>query len=190
MNLTLEKLHISEYLEKERASSFRSDYIQGELRILTGVSFIHNKIVINLIKILSYRLELNKWEILSSDMKVWVPEKQSFYYPDLLVLPYPPKFYDEKEDIVTNPICIFEVLSESTQNIDKTEKLDAYKSIDGFKEYYLIEQGKPFVIQHKIISKNHWETQEFYELSSQIEISCLEIIISLQEIYNGVIKQT
>ncbi|MCX8000441.1 MAG: Uma2 family endonuclease, partial [Leptospiraceae bacterium] len=81
-------------------------------------------------------------------------------------------------------------LYESAQNIDKTEKLEAYKSIGGFKEYYLIEHGKPLVTQHKIISKTHWETQEFYELSSQIEISCLEIRISLQEIYNGVIKQT
>ncbi|HNO26419.1 MAG TPA: hypothetical protein PKK94_25790, partial [Leptospiraceae bacterium] len=63
MSTLLEKLTVSEYLEKERNSNLRAEYIQGEERKLTGASFIHNKMVVNLIRGITSKLNSRKWEI-------------------------------------------------------------------------------------------------------------------------------
>lgn len=65
--------------------------------------------------------------------------------------------WKEFKDIVTNPICIFEVISESTRNFDKGEKFDTYRSIPGFQEYNLVEQSKKLITQYILNSKENWE---------------------------------
>lgn len=186
MHTVLEKISIAEYLEKERISSNRAEFIQGEKRKLTGASYNHNSIVANLLFIIKKKMVKEKFKVLSSDMKVWVPTKETFYYPDVLVIPNPPKFHDEFKDIVTNPICIFEVLSESTRNFDKSEKFDTYKSITGFQEYYLVEQSKKIVIQYIINSKGNWELTEHKNPEGTFSLPSLNIDITMSEIYEGV----
>lgn len=186
MNAVLEKLTVSEYLEKERNSSLRTEYIQGEERKLTGASFTHNSIVANVLFSIKGKLVSGKFKVLSSDMKVWIPAKETFYYPHVLVLPNPPSFHDELKDIVTNPVCIFEVLSESTRNFDKGEKFDAYRSIPGFQEYCLIEQARKLIIQYIINSKGNWELIEYKDLTSSFILSSLGIELSMSEVYDGI----
>ncbi|MBP7283587.1 MAG: Uma2 family endonuclease [Leptospiraceae bacterium] len=186
MNAILEKLTVSEYLEKERNSSLRAEYIQGEERNLTGASFIHNSIVTNLLFSLKKKLVSANFKILTNDMKVWVPSREAFYYPDVLVLPNPPMFHDEFKDIVTNPVCIFEVLSESTRNFDKGEKFDTYRSIPNFQEYYLVEQNKKLITQYILNSKGNWELIEHKNSESVITLSCLEIELAMLEVYDGI----
>lgn len=186
MSAVLEKLSVSEYLDKERNSNFRAEYIQGEERKLTGASFIHNSIVSNLLFSIKKRIMSKNFKILSSDMKVWIPAKETFYYPDVLVLPNPPLFHDEFKDIVTNPVCIFEVLSESTRNFDKGEKFDTYRSIPQFQEYYLVEQTKKLVTQYIINAKGNWELIEYKDLQSVFALPCLNIELALSEVYDGI----
>ncbi|MCC5815278.1 MAG: Uma2 family endonuclease [Leptospira sp.] len=131
-------------------------------------------------------MDAKKWEILSVDQKIWIPTKEAFYYPDVLILPTPPLFYDDRKDIITNPICIFEVLSESTKNFDKAEKFDNYRSIPGFQEYYLIEQDKQLVTQYIINSKGNWELIEYKDLKSAIPMNCVGVELQLSDIYEGV----
>ena len=186
MSAVLEKLSVSEYLEKERNSEFRAEYIQGEERKLTGASYIHNSIVTNLLFSIKKKLISGKFKILSSDMKVWIPAREAFYYPDVLVLPNPPLFHDELKDIVTNPVCIFEVLSESTRNFDKGEKFDTYRSIPNFQEYYLVEQSKKLITQYITNAKGNWELIEYKNSESVVNLPCLGIDLALSEVYDGI----
>jgi Uma2 family endonuclease len=187
MSTTLSVLSVSEYLEKERISELRTEYYRGEERKLTGASYFHNKIVSNLLFSIRQKCNSKLFNVLSTDMKVWVPVKESFSYPDLMVIPNPPLFHDEQKDIIINPICIFEVLSDSTRNFDKGEKFDTYRSIKGFHEYYLVEQNKKNVIQYTINSKGNWELVEFSETTSKISLPTLSIDLDFLEIYEGIL---
>ncbi len=168
MTTTLERISILDYLKRERDSMQKTEYVQGVERKMTGATYNHNCIVVNLIKKISDKIDNKRYKILSSDQKIWIPEKQAFYYPDVFILTMPPQFYDEKKDIITNPICIFEVLCESTRNYDKAEKFDSYRTIPSFLEYYLVEQDKQLVIQYIINSKGNWELIEYKDLQSKI----------------------
>lgn len=184
MSAVLEKLSVKEYLEKERNSNTRAEFFQGEERALTGASFIHNSIVANLLFSLKKKLNSSEYKVLSSDMKVWAPVKQVFYYPDVLVLPNPPMFHDEFKDIVTNPVCIFEVISEFTRQFDMGEKFYNYKTIPNFKEYYTVEQTTKNVTQYFLNEKGNWELKEIYQ--STFLLPCLGIEISLEDVYEGI----
>ena len=186
MNTVIQKTTIPDYLDKERKSLERTEYVNGEELKMTGVSYIHNCIVVNLLSAIKNALKSEKFKVLSNDMKVWIPSKNAFFYPDILVIQIPPQFHDESNDIVTNPICIFEVLSDSTRNFDKGEKFDSYRSITGFQEYYLVEQNKKLVSQYFINSNGNCELIEIEKPESTISLKSLGIQLGLSEIYDGI----
>ena len=75
-----------------------------------------------------------------SDMKVRlrVASDDAFYYPDLMLACDPE---DRATYYRTRPCLIVEVLSDTTQRIDRREKLLAYTSIDSLQEYLLLSQN-------------------------------------------------
>lgn len=186
MNAVLEKLSPEDYLARERSASDRTEYIQGETRNMTGASYKHNLIVSNIHFSIKKSINSSEFITLTSDMKVWIPSKEVFYYPDILILPTPPEFYDNQSDIITNPICIIEVLSASTRNFDKAEKFDNYRSISGFKEYFLVEQDKCLVTQYIRNSKSNWEMIEYNSMDDSFSIDCVGIKLQNSEVYQGV----
>lgn len=57
-----------------------------------------------------------------------------------MVLEKPLQLQPERTDTVVNPCFIAEVLSKSTQDYDRGEKFVAYRTIDNFREYLLVDQ--------------------------------------------------
>jgi Uma2 family endonuclease len=61
-----------------------------------------------------------------------------------------------EQQMLVNPVLIVEVLSPSTAAYDLVDKFAAYQSIDTFREYLLISQGSPHIIQHVKQSNRRW----------------------------------
>ena len=77
-------------------------------------------------------------EVLTSTQKV-AAEKTAFYcYPDIAVVCGKFEVMPGSIDILTNSLAIFEVLSKSTQDYDRGEKFDRYRSIASLKAYVCI----------------------------------------------------
>lgn len=49
--------------------------------------------------------------------------------------------------MIVNPLLIVEVLSDSTESYDRTEKFDYYRSIPSFQEYLLASQHNYYLEQ-------------------------------------------
>ncbi len=60
-----------------------------------------------------------------SDMKIQVDEARHYVYPDVSVVCEDIEFVEKRDDIITNPVVIIEVLSESTQTYDRGDKFKA-----------------------------------------------------------------
>ena len=116
------KISAEEYLESEKLSPIRREYLFGEMYPLADSNDNHNRIVGNVAAYLSTHLRDSRYENFVRDMKVRV-SPHVYYYPDILVSceenPENPYFRNE-------PILIVEVLSPSTENIDRREKLLFY----------------------------------------------------------------
>lgn len=133
-------LRSADYLALERASDTKHELWRGEIFAMEGASYAHNRIVANLLAALRDALGRGPCVPLPSDMKVHVPSREAFVYPDASVVCGPPEFLDAAQDVLTNPAAVYEVLSESTERFDRGEKFVGYRSIPSLRELVLIAQ--------------------------------------------------
>src|SRR5262249_24233980 len=121
---TLPKTHLTpeQYLEIERQAEVKSEYFQGEMFAMAGVSFVHNRRVWKLIQQFGPQLENGPCQGTPSVMKVCVGTGL-FTYPDVAVVCGEPQFLDQHGDVLLNPSLIIEVLSPSTEAYDRGMKL-------------------------------------------------------------------
>lgn len=185
MKVLEKKITIDDYLEKERVNETRNEFIAGEIRPLTGASFIHNLIVSNLNHILTEILG-ESFYVITTDLKLWIPEKEVFVYPDVMIIAGEPEFTREKQDILTNPICVIEVLSESTKNYDRGEKFEFYRSVNSIKEYILVDQERIHIEQFTFKEKNNWELHDYNSLGDKFSLSSLGIELKISDLYKRV----
>lgn len=130
-------LSLGEYLALERRSASKHELVDGQSYAIAGASFVHNIIVGNIVAALRSALGQRPCYMLSSDMKVQTAASR-VYYPDVSVTCDPPRFHDGAEDVLLNPNLVFEVLSDSTERVDRGEKLAAYTATTSVSDYLLV----------------------------------------------------
>ena len=135
-------LAVDEYLRQERLAESKSEYVNGSVDAMSGGTIDHNRIAGNIFWRLASQLSGRPCEVFNSDMKVRIDKANVFRYPDLSGLCGPLNFYDDAADVYRNPTLIVEVLSPSTEKLDRGEKFALYKLIDSLKEYVLVRQDR------------------------------------------------
>jgi Uma2 family endonuclease len=103
------------------------------------------------------------------------------YYPDLFMTCEEP---NDGSRFKRYPCWIVEVLSESTQAIDRGEKLHNYKAMPTLKTYVLVSQDQKLVEVYQQLEDKTWRYESLEE--GILELPCLDLKISLQDIYTGV----
>lgn len=175
-----------EYLELETAAEFKSEYIDGQIIPMAGGSIIHNRIAGNLYTALNLAFRQQNYEVFIGDVRLWIPTRRIYTYPDVMVIAGEPEYVNNRTDTITNPQVIIEVLSKSTTGYDREDKFQAYRTISTFEEYLLIDQNQIHVEQFAKISKKRWELREYDAEDEAIAFATLPFQISLQELYNKV----
>jgi Uma2 family endonuclease len=84
----------AEYLTREDAADYKSEYYQGEIFAMAGGSINHNRIVGNLHGKMNRAILSRNCEAFMNEMKVWIEAEQLFTYPDILVICGKPQFYE------------------------------------------------------------------------------------------------
>lgn len=135
------KISIADYLEGEKVSQIKHEYIDGEIYAMAGTSKSHNRIIRNILNKLGNHLRGSDCEPFFGDIKVRVEKMNRFYYPDVVVV-----CGEDNEDdyYAVKPKLIVEVLSPRTSLTDRREKMSAYKEIESLDEYVLIEQDRMY----------------------------------------------
>lgn len=176
----------AEYLAREDAAEYKSEYYQGEIFAMAGGSINHNRIVGDLYGKLNRTLLNKNCEAFMNEMKVWIETEQLFTYPDILVVCGKPQFYQDRDDIVTNPRLIVEILSEATKNYDRGEKFKFYRTLPSLQEYLLIDQYTIHVEQFFLESPGKWIFTEYREAGNVLKLTSVDFQIVLQELYERV----
>ncbi|NJL90997.1 MAG: Uma2 family endonuclease [Coleofasciculaceae cyanobacterium SM2_1_6] len=175
-----------EYLDFEVASELRHEYINGEVIPMTGGTPNHNRISGNIYITLSLELKRKAYEVFHVDQRLWIPEFNIYTYPDVMVLPKPIQLQQGRKDTVVNPCFIAEVLSKSTQNYDRSEKFAAYRSINTFQEYLLVDQSQVHVEHYVKTGSNQWLFSEYTDLSITLFLSTLSLNMQLADLYENI----
>jgi Uma2 family endonuclease len=115
-----------EYLELEATADYKSEYIDGQIIAMAGASINHNRITGNFSAALNFAFkQQDKYEVFNSDMRLWIPQRLIYTYPDVMIIADEPEFFNNRTDTITNPQVIIEVLSKSTKSYDREDKFAA-----------------------------------------------------------------
>ena len=178
------KYSLEEYFEIERESEEKFEYWDGNVRLVSGASQLHEQIVVNAGAHLRENLRGRSCSVFGSKLKVKVPNFLPYRYPDLSV--YCGEGIYEKTggfEVLTNPQMLIEVLSPSTEAFDRGEKFTYYKSIESFTEYILIAVTRPHVTQFVKLNEHEWIQREAVGLEGKLTSPTFNIEILLSEIY-------
>jgi Uma2 family endonuclease len=181
-----ERLYTSqEYLTLERAAEHKSELVNGRIYAMTGTSFAHNLIVLNLSAEIRAQLRGGPCSVLVNDMRVKATRTAMYTYPDVVALCEPPELEDAHLDTLLNPAVIVEVLSESTERYDRGEKFAHYRKIESLREYILVSQDKVRIEQY-VRHGEHWVLTEISGPAGALRIETLGCEIALRDIYDRV----
>jgi Uma2 family endonuclease len=145
-----------EYLEIERSSEQRHEYVDGEIFAMAGGTREHNLTAGNIFSELHIALPERRREVYSSDMRIKIAATGRYVYPDIAVACERPVFEDETRDTLLNPIVIVEVLSSSTEAYDRGDKFAQYETIPSFQEYVLASQKEPRMEHFRRLPDGTW----------------------------------
>jgi Uma2 family endonuclease len=187
MQITQQRYYTpEEYLELEEAAEYKSEYINGQIIPMAGGTINHNRISLNLSAALNFAFRQQDYEVFMGDLRLWIPQKLTYTYPDVMILAGEPEFFNNRKDIILNPQIIVEVLSKSTKGYDSEDKFQAYRTISTFQEYLLIDQTRIHVEQFSKTGKKQWTLREYDEEDEAIALVTVPFEISLQDLYNKV----
>lgn len=175
-----------EYLALEENAEYKSEYIDGQIISMAGGTANHNRIAGNFYAVMNFAFRQKEYEVFNSDMRLWLPQKRIYTYPDAMIIVGEPEFYNNRTDIITNPQVIVEVLSKSTKGYDREDKFQAYRTIASFQEYLLIDQTRIHVEQFSKTGKKQWNLREYDEEDEAIALGTAPFEISLQDLYDKV----
>ena len=139
-----QRFSFDDYVSLEEMATAKHEYLAGEVWAMAGGSPQHAAISANVITLLSVALRGRACRVYSSDLRVRVTETGLGTYPDVSVVCGPPVLdpEDRRSATATNPTVLVEVLSPSTEDYDRGEKLGHYKRIPSLGEVVFVAHDR------------------------------------------------
>ena len=175
---------VEEYFDIENTSEIRHEFENGILIPMPGETLDANEIAQNFIVSLQRILRKNGFRMFGHDIRTIVHERRLYRYPDVVV-----SASNTIKDIrnVTEPVLVVEVLSKSTEEIDRNKKFRQYTALPSLQYYLMIHQDMALIeFYQRKGESNTFEFNFFDKLSEIINLPILNTSISLEDIYEGI----
>jgi Uma2 family endonuclease len=172
-----------EYLARERAAEYKSEYLNGEIFAMAGAKEPHNLITSNILGELHAQLKHRPCKVYPSDMRLKVSATGLYTYPDVMVVCDEAQFDDEEEDTILNPTLIVEVLSKSTERYVRGGKFEQYSKLGSLREYLLAAQHRPRLELFTKQSPGRWLLVEYESLDDVIRLTSINCELALKDVY-------
>ncbi|MBK8066356.1 MAG: Uma2 family endonuclease [Rhodanobacteraceae bacterium] len=169
-----EHLSEAEYLAQEAQAPMKHEYVDGQVYAMSGASIRHNRIAGNL-----YLLWRQKSDCRVTIADVKLRTRRAYYYPDVMLS----CAGQTDESIESAPCLVAEVLSPTTEAIDRGAKLRAYREIASLQAYVLVSQDEPLIEVYRRAGEL-W-TYEAISDGRDIALPCTARPLTLDAVYAG-----
>jgi Uma2 family endonuclease len=172
-----------EYVEGEKVSDIRHEYIDGQVFAMAGESRNHNMVCGNIYLALRSQLRNSSCRVFMENVKTRIKTGTTdrYYYPDIQVGcgGYDGHSHEERE-----PKVIIEVLSSSTERKDRADKFFSYRELASLREYVLVAQDTRRL---EIFRRdNNWEWELYTGEEDEIKLKAIDATLKLADLYEGV----
>ncbi len=138
-------LTAEQYLAIEEAAEFRSEYVDGQMYAMSGGTMDHAVLATNFAVALHSQLKGSSCRCVTHDLRVSVNDK-AFFYPDILVFCKRGRTEKGGTATILEPTVVVEVLSPSTERIDRGRKFELDRQIESLNESVLVSKA-PVMVQ-------------------------------------------
>jgi Uma2 family endonuclease len=170
------------YLAWEPLQGDRYEYIDGEVFAMTGGTKPHNRIAGNLFTALDQHLA-GRCEVYISDVKVQVTARGPYHYPDVVVSCDPRD--QNTNQLICHPCLIAEVLSPSTEAMDRGEKFRRYRQAESLREYLLIQADQKGIDCFRKNEAGLWVLYS-YGAEEELMLETVDLALSVEALYRQV----
>ncbi len=173
----------ADYLQAEKLTDIRHEYVHGCVYALAGASLRHNDIALNTAFALRSAALAIPCRVNVSDIKVCAAKSKAYFYPDVVV-----SCEQESADAyyVEQPCLLVEVTSTSTAWTDQHQKVIAYQKLAALQTYLIIAQDRPQVTVYYRDAEGAWDVALYDQLEQSIPLLCPSTKLKLADIYAGV----
>ncbi len=176
----------AEYLVWEPQQEGRYEYWDGEAIAMSGGTRNHNRVCLNFVKCLDNCLKNLLYEVYILDVKVQVEPGKKYFYPDVVVTG---DRGDRDPQLIQFPCLIIEVLSPSTEAIDRGTKFTKYRQFPSLQEYVLVQVEQPGVEVFRRHQEGQWVFSD-YSLSDRLLLASVDLEIAIADLYRQVQFET
>jgi Uma2 family endonuclease len=127
----------TDYVTFEESSNVKHEFLDGQIYAMAGGTPEHAALAAAVIGLLFSTLRGGPSRSYDADLRVRTPSGLTTY-PDVTVICGPPVLDTEDRQAVTNPTLIVEVLSRSTEEYDRGDKFEHYRSMPSLQQYVLV----------------------------------------------------
>ena len=177
-----------EYLDQEAVSATKHMYFAGLATAMAGGSLAHGTIAGNLLGILYAGLRGRGCRVVTSDVLFRTGSGYMFAYPDVMVLCGPVETVPGRKHVVTNPVFVAEVLSSSTEGMDRGAKLREYRATPSLRQYAMISQDEPWVEIHTRDESGRWSISDATGLDGVCEFTGIDCAVPMAALYEGALE--
>jgi Uma2 family endonuclease len=161
----------------ERSQDIRYEYVRGRAYAMSGETANHSHLSHQFYRLLEDQLTGGPCHPFSGKHALLIANARAF--PDIVVT-CDVSGNSKDAALILSPHLVVEVLSTSSERIDRNEKFIAYTNTPSIEEYVLVHQHRPQVEVYR--RADEW-VPHIYKPGEEIELVCLDIRFSLDELY-------
>jgi len=179
------KWTVEEYLAMEAASDEKHEFIDGVVYTMERGSIKHIQLVGTTSAHLYLQLRDHPCEVLFTNMRLKISKTGNYTYPDIVVVCGKPEIERLYGESLLKPTVIIEVLSPSTENYDRNQKFQSYRTLESLQEYVLISQDS-IRVEHFVRHSDHWRVFDLTQSEENLTLASIGCTLSVREIYEKV----
>jgi Uma2 family endonuclease len=172
-----------EYFAWEEQQLERHELIDGQVYAMSGGTINHGRIGIKITAMLDSHLDNSACITGNSDIKISILETSDYSYPDASVT------CDDRDkngtQYITYPCLIVEVLSDSTESYDRSEKFYRYRRNPVLKEYVLVSAKSISIDLYRKNNAGEWVINQ-YRAGDTVEFKSIDLSFPIEQVYRGI----
>jgi Uma2 family endonuclease len=173
-------MSLDEFLTWEPKQPLRYEFADGHVFAMAGASRAHGTISTNLVALLRPALRGKRCGLYSADMKVAVPDVPVIRYPDIVVTCDP---RDLEDVLITRfPVLLVEIVSASTETLDRGAKFAEYRTIPSVQEYVLVDSRTVRVESFRRRDETRWFFEE-YGPGDEVVFDSIDVRVPIESLY-------
>jgi Uma2 family endonuclease len=171
-----------DYLMAERQNPVKNEFLNGRVIGPSGSNRWHNLIASNAAVAIGSRIHGAKSDLYIGNMRVML-RNNFICYPDIVVVNGEPAFGDPNADLLLNPTVVIEIISQATNTLDKTQKVEAFLAMDSIRECILVKEDEMRIEHYAKQNAKQWIYKIYNERDDVMSMESINCKVSLSEIY-------